>query len=309
MRRAAHVGLSLLFALTAWPVVAQAPGAHAQTCAEIAQRRKMMPEEVSPLEMSWLLLAAVERGCDAEAAAFLEQGGSVAARDRSGNSALAIAARMGHETTVALLIARGADVNHRNLEGATPLMLAAELSRRRVVAALIEAGADPNLATRGGITPLLAAAFNGNPRLVDALLEAGADPEAVDATGKGVLVYAAGRAHADIAERLLAAGVDVNAVYSHGLTALMWASGHANDAPEADGVGTVRLLLDRGAVLEATDDRGWTALMIAAERGHLAIVETLLAAGADPARRDLAGADAAALAATPEIAARVAAAR
>jgi ankyrin repeat protein len=93
------------------------------------------------------------------------------------------------------------------------------------------------------------------------------------------------------------------------LTALMWGAGHANDAPEADGLATVQLLLDRGAAVDRADDRGRTALMIAAERGHLGIVELLLAAGADPGRTDNAGADAAALAATPEITARIAAAR
>jgi ankyrin repeat protein len=141
--------------------------------------------------------------------------------------------------------------------------------------------------------------------MVDTLLDAGADPTAVDATGKGALVYAAARARVGIAERVLAAGIDVNATYGHGLTALMWAAGHANDAPEPEGVATVRFLIGAGAALDMVDDRGRTALMIAAERGHPAIVDELLSAGADPGLRDLAGDDAASLAATPAIAERL----
>jgi ankyrin repeat protein len=84
----------------------------------------------------------------------------------------------------------------------------------------------------------------------------------------------------------------------------MWAAGHSNDVPEAEGLATVRLLLERGADPELADDRGRTALLIAAERGHAGIVELLLAAGADPGRRDREGLGLAEIAAEPAIAAR-----
>ena len=113
------------------------------------------------------------------------------------------------------------------------------------------------------------------------------------------MVYAAGKGFTDIAEMLLDAGVEVNARYGNGLTALMWAAGHTNDVPVREGEETVRRLLDRGADIALTDDRGWTALMIAAERGHKEIVTLLLSAGADPKARGLNGETAAALAGDP----------
>jgi ankyrin repeat protein len=52
----------------------------------------------------------------------------------------------------------------------------------------------------------------------------------------------------------------------------MWAAGHSNDVPDSDGLRTVELLLSGGARLDDADNRGRTALMIAAELGHGAII-------------------------------------
>ena len=48
-------------------------------------------------------------------------------------------------------------------------------------------------------------------------------------------------------------------------------------------------LLAHGAVLDDADDRGRTAVMIAAELGYGDVVELLLARGADRARKDKQG--------------------
>ena len=57
----------------------------------------------------------------------------------------------------------------------------------------------------------------------------------------------------------------------------MWAAGHANDVPDTEGVKTTELLLARGARLDDVDDRGRSALMMAAELGHGEIIKLLLA--------------------------------
>ena len=101
--------------------------------------------------------------------------------------------------------------------------------------------------------------------------------------------------------RLLDAGVDPNMAYGNGLTALMWAAGHTDDATVGDGLTTARVLLDRDAKVELTDDRGRDALMIAAERGHAEMVRLLIERGADPKRADGEGNTALTLAANESV--------
>ena len=63
-------------------------------------------------------------------------------------------------------------------------------------------------------------------------------------------------------------GVDVNARYGNDLTALMWAAGYSDEAGVDDVIKVMTLLLDRGAHIDDQDNRGRTALMIAAELDH-----------------------------------------
>ncbi len=99
-------------------------------------------------------------------------------------------------------------------------------------------------------------------------------------------MYAAAKGSASVVSLLEAAGVDVNAKFQNNLTSLMWAAGHVDATAEADGIELVKLLIDKGASVDEVDDRGRTALMIAAGAGHDSIVEILLRHGAVADRRD-----------------------
>ena len=125
--------------------------------------------------------------------------------------------------------------------------------------------------------------------IVEALLAHGADERAPDETGKPPIVYAAAGARLDIVKRLLARNIDVNARYANDLTLLMWASGPDEQVAEAQAVRVVSYLLEAGAHIDDRDDRGRTALMIAAEGGHAELADLLLAKGADPSLKDKAG--------------------
>src|SRR5262249_9322185 len=146
-----------------------------------------------------------------------------------------------------------------------------------------------------------AGAYNGNDRSAAELIAHGANPDAADTTGKTPIVYAAARGFTPVVRRLLAAGVDPKRAYGNGLTALMWAAGYEDGFGERDALDVVALLLDAGAPIDAVDNRGRTALMIASERGHAAVVQALLARGADRSVKDKAGLRALDLAATGEV--------
>lgn len=270
-------------------------------CAERARKFEAEKAELAAPQVSAALFGAADDGCEALVRRLLDYGASVEARDRIGGSALHHAARNGQAQIVRLLVQKGALVNLRNTAGSTPLYVAIERNQAAAAEALVELGADVSVPGRSQVSPLAAAAFNGNAVIVDMLLRHGADPNARDSTGKVPIVYAAARASTPAVDRLLATGIDVNARYANDLTLLMWAAGHASDVPAESGVKLVGALLDKGAAVDATDDRGRTPLMTAAEIGHAEIVDLLLRRGAKPDLKDRDGKIAADLAMSQEI--------
>jgi ankyrin repeat protein len=181
------------------------------------------------------------------------------------------------------------------------LLRAVTANKRKAVEVLLAAGASDDFVGGKGVTPLGAAAYNGNRKIVEVLLKHGARPEVSDGTGKGAIIYAAAKGYSDIVAALLDNRLNVNLAYGHSLTALMWAAGHGNDVPEPEGLKTVEMLVSRGAKLDLTDDRGRTALMIAAERNHPMVVAFLLQKGADRSLKDKTGKTASDLAVNEEV--------
>ena len=278
-------GIVLACLLAAEP----AQAVEAATCRELERKFNLIKADMISVQLNSALFSAADGGCEEFAGRLLAAGGSLEARDRLGAMPLAHAARAGQRALVALFLARGAPIDARDIAGATALYLAAENERPATVALLLAKGADPNLAGRSGVTPLAAAAFKGNDRIVEQLLARAADPNVVDSTGKAAITYAAARGFVDIVRRLIDAGVYAKARYGNQLTALIWAAGHEDGVGAGSAESVIDLLLGRGAELDAADDRGRTALMTAAERGHAEVVEMLVGRGADRTARDKSG--------------------
>ena len=274
------------------PLLASFPAAtlaNVKVCRSLDQRYEQIERGASTLEINAMLFSAADKGCLDLAKLLLSEGASVEARDRLGAKPLARAAAAGQGEIVTLLLEHGAPIDARDLDGSTALYKAAETGRLPMVRLLIEHGADINLPGRNGITPLSAAAYMGSAPIVELLTEKGADPKVIDDTQKAAIIYAAGRGFSAVARLLLDHGVDVNVKYGNDLTVLMWAAGHSAEAGVKDVVEVMTLLIDCGARLDERDNRGRTALMIAAELDHAAAIDVLLAHGADKSLKDKQG--------------------
>jgi uncharacterized protein len=265
-----------------------AHAADSERCRELNRKYELSKAQITAIEVSLTLFSSADGNCVNLATALLDQGASVDARDRLGARPLSHAARSGHLEMLDLLLARGAPIDARDLNGATALYYAAERGHSPIVQRLIERGADVKLTGKSGVSPIAAAAYAGRDSIVAMLLAHGADGRAPDDTGKPPVIYAAASGRLDIVKQLLGGG-DLNARYANDLTLLMWASGPDEKVPDAQAIEVVSYLLDGGAHIDDRDDRGRTALMIAAEGGHSEIADLLLKRGADPSLKDKAG--------------------
>ena len=106
--------------------------------------------------------------------------------------------------------------------------------------------------------PLTHAVFTGDMDTVGVLIEHGADVETIS-NNRNSLMISAWAGYPDLVAFLLAKGADVNAKNKFDQTPLMFAARHAhNDLQKSMGV--VGLLISNGAIADAVDANGFTAL-------------------------------------------------
>jgi len=160
--------------------------------------------------------------------------------------------------------------------GDDPVVEAATSPALAAFRALIAKRADVNQPSRDGSTALLWAAYNADLAMTQALLAAGAKTSTANKYGVTPLLQASRIGAAPVVQALLRAGADPKQTHPEGETPLMAAS-------YAGSLESVKLLLEAGADVNAVDQyQKQTALMWAATEGHTAVVEALLASGANP---------------------------
>lgn len=146
------------------------------------------------------------------------------------------------------LLKQGADVNTRDEKGQTALVWACRVTRH-----------DPSQWTPR------------KRRVVQLLLAAGANPNVADEYGMTALSHLCHYGQVELVRAMLEHGAQVNA--------------HFPEPPPLfdarDSAAIVRLLLARGAKIEAKDDIGDTPLIDAAFSGSVSVVRQLLRAGAN----------------------------
>ena len=152
------------------------------------------------------------------------------------------------------------------------------------VSSLLQRGFDPNSRNPQGQTALHLALRDQSPRTANALWRStDLDVNALNAAGETPLMLAALKGDMEWAQRLLTRGARL---HQDG-----WSPVHyAATGPE---VKLLRLLVERGAPLDARSPNGTTPLMMAARYGTPDGVDYLLARGADKSVRNDLGLDAA----------------
>jgi ankyrin len=201
------------------------------------------------------------------------------------STALHSAAEFGREDVARILLARGADVDAHDEYGQTPLHRAAAYGNLDLVRLLMDRGADVDAWTDGGSTPLhkvvqlsFASSIEARLDVARALLDAGADPNAPERSSHFTpLRFAVGpQGDPALARLLLERGARLDATDAQGGTVL-----HA--AAFQGDLQTVHFVIDGGADIDAADLQT-TSLGYAAMGGHVEVVGLLLERGADPNR-------------------------
>ena len=136
-------------------------------------------------------------------------------------------------------------------------------------------------ATGPGRTPAHVAAFASNDDVLRALAAAGADLNALEGQAYDVLTIAAVANDPTLVALALELGNRADLITSPYEGTALIAAAHLGHHE------VVRLLAEGGAPLDHVNNLGWTALMEAVVLGdggpdHVATVQVLLAAGADP---------------------------
>ena len=157
-------------------------------------------------------------------------------------------------------------VNARDENGLSAVLTAAYYQQPDIVQLLVQRGAELNLfeACVVGDLPRVKTLIEQQPDLVNAYAPDGFQP----------LGLAAFFGHADVAEFLLSRGAEVNSPSRNALRVMPLHSAIANRRTEI-----VRLLLDRGAAVNATQADDFTPLHESAQNGMLDVTQWLLDRG------------------------------
>jgi len=257
---------------------------------------------LTPLSM------ACRNGSATMVSILLASGADATAAQPSGETVLMTCARTGSREAVEQLLAGGANPDAmEERSGQTALMWAAAEGHSAVIHALIEAGADVNASSHGNFTALLFAARAGALDVSRHLLGAGAEVNVATTVGHSALLIAAASLdaitgsdyrlvvessdHEALGLLLLEHGADVAQADQYGMTPLHYvvemgkpvllnALLGKNANPNAQL--TEGLPFRRGDYVGRGAYNGASPFWLAARLGETGMMESLLAAGADP---------------------------
>ncbi|XP_070093435.1 ankyrin repeat and SOCS box protein 14 [Equus caballus] len=167
------------------------------------------------------------------------------------------------------LLLNGCNPNAKNFEGNSPLLTAVLHDSYDMASLLISYGADVNLRCANERTALHEAAKLGRRDMVKLMLVSGAHPDPRSSYGFTPLALAAQSGHTEIMEILLQKGANALGQASDSSSILLEAARGGN--PDS-----VTLLLEHGADANIPKNSGHLPIHVAADRGHLLALKTLV---------------------------------
>ncbi len=256
---------------------------------------------------------AAEKNDEVAVQRLLRIGANINQPDKQGQTPLFEAVTHKHADMIELLSSRGAKVSHRDQQGRglaewaietkadttfldllagygvpfdpaqktrrTPLHLAAAEGRADLIAGLLLQGIDIDVRDAEGKTPLHLATSAGHIGTMRALIEAGANAALRDNDIVTPLYIAAEKGNTEAVDYLLTLpevriGINQHAAYQNGFTPVMVAASKNH-------VAVIEKLAAVGADLNKTDNQNRHSLFIAVESGQVDAVRKLIALGAD----------------------------
>lgn len=212
---------------------------------------------------------AAERGLADALSTLIAGGANPDQRDSSGKTALMLAAERGEQTAIEALLASGANPALKN-DDATALELAVKSGHATAARTLF--GRAPE--GRGNTARLLRlAVLSESTETLSTVLSAGVTDEAEPGTGRTAVMLAASQKHNAMLEGLLDAGSNIDEFDVNGRNAGWYAA-------DAGSVQNIALLGNAGADLKFADKFGDTPLHRAATRGYAGTVRALSGVGA-----------------------------
>ncbi|KAG2772202.1 hypothetical protein PC129_g19494 [Phytophthora cactorum] len=148
-------------------------------------------------------------------------------------------------------------------------MVAARAGNGSILRVLFKRGSQVDATAKDGSTALHLAAHNGYIDACRVLIGGGANVNAVDAAGLNPLMKAVQMGHIGVTKLLLKSGADAQATTGPKTSLHLAVENGIKDMLE--------LLLDQVKRVVAIDDKGFTPLMVASQRGNDAVIEQLIA--------------------------------
>ena len=216
------------------------------------------------------LVSAAECGYLEIVKLLLTHGANVNIARGCGSTPLHKAAAKGHDVIVKVLLKYQASKEVLDKNGFTPVMSAAIFGKFQMVKLLADAGADISQKSYLGSTALTLATSFGFTQVVKTLQEVGALKD-VEQRQEAFLI-ASSNCYLDIVEMLMQSGFDISSDIKNRALILAAAGGS---------VDVCKFLLANDALINAKNEKGWTALRNAIVGGYFDIVQQLVECGAN----------------------------